>query len=330
MKKIIFLSVILLVSCISGTFAQCPVAVAPSYPTGCTSQYFTSITASGVGVVSTISYTSSSCTGSFFDMFSSEGVTAPTGSTVDVSISRVTGFSAYAAIYVDWNNNGVYELSELAGTVASLASSTASIVYSFTVPLTGIVTNTNLHMRVFLGEPPSAGGPLSSISPPCSAKWGESVDYYINASCTNPVLSISPASPSVCLGNSVALTASGAGPTPTYNWAPPASLSASTGATVTASPTVITTYTVTGYGPGVCTATKTTTVNVTPGITAVVSAGGPTTFCRGDGVLLSETSGSGSRYQWYDGAAAIPGATCSMPGSRRSATCSSATSCTTI
>ena len=310
MKPSILFFLLFLLSISSRSFAQCATGVSPSYPSGCTSQYFTSITATGTGVISTIGYASGSCIGSFFDDFLTQGVTAPTGTTVNININRLSSYYAYLAVYVDWNNNGTYELSELVGTITALPVGTASFTYSFTIPLIGIATNTNIHMRVFLGEPPSAGGPLSSINPPCGAKWGESIDYYLDATCTTPTLSVSPASPSVCgPTGSITLTASGAGPTPTYTWTPTATLSPATGAIVTSTPGTTTTYTVIGYGPGVCLATVPVTVTVNPVVTPAITPGGPTTFCPGGSVTLAETSGTGTLYQWYNGTTLIPGAT---------------------
>lgn len=42
---------------------------------------------------------------------------------------------------------------------------------------------------------------------------------------------------------------------------------------------------------------------------AFISAGGPTTFCAGGSVTLTANAGGGLSYQWYKGAAVIPGAT---------------------
>ena len=292
------------------TLAQCAAGVAPSYPSGCVSQYFTSITASGTSVASTISYTGGSCIGTYFNNFLTQGVTAPTGATVNINISRLASYYAYLAVYVDWNNDNVFETTELASSVMTMPVGLGSTTYSFTIPLLGIVTNTNLHMRVFLGEPPTSGGALSTISPPCSAKWGESCEYYINATCTTPTITVSPADPGVCVPTgSAALTASGAGASPIYTWAPPTGLSASTGATVTATPVVTSTYTVTGYGPGVCPASAPVTVSVNPLVSPVITPSGPTTICAGSSITLSETSGTGSIYQWYSGTTAITGAT---------------------
>jgi len=49
------------------------------------------------------------------------------------------------------------------------------------------------------------------------------------------------------------------------------------------------------------------TVNKNPA--ASISAGGPTTFCQGGSVTLTEVLVGGSTYQWYKGASAIAGAT---------------------
>ena len=42
---------------------------------------------------------------------------------------------------------------------------------------------------------------------------------------------------------------------------------------------------------------------------ATISAGGPTTFCAGGNVLLTEVAGAGQSYLWYAGASPITGAT---------------------
>ncbi len=294
----------------SSSYAQCAIGVGPTFTSGCTSQYFTSITASGTGVVSTISYTAASCIGTFYDNFLTQGITAPTGSTVNINVGRSTGYLAYLAVYVDWNNNGTYETTELVGTTMTLATATSTAVYSFTIPLIGIVTNTPLHMRVFVGEPPTAGGALSTINPPCSARWGEAVDYFLNSTCTNPTITCTPSSPSVCgPTGSILLTASGAGGTPTYNWSPSAGLSTTLGAVTTATPVTTSTYTITGYGPGVCLGTGPVTVTVNPIPVPVINPTGALSVCPGGSINLSEVSGTGISYQWFRGGTSIFGAT---------------------
>jgi gliding motility-associated-like protein len=81
-------------------------------------------------------------------------------------------------------------------------------------------------------------------------------------------ITVNPNTPSICPGANVALTASGGS---TYSWSPSASLSSSTGTTVTASPTSTTIYSVTGTDASGCTGSTTVTVNVSPITASAVS-----------------------------------------------------------
>jgi large repetitive protein len=72
-------------------------------------------------------------------------------------------------------------------------------------------------------------------------------------------VSISPSSASICSGSYTTLSASGLA---TYSWSPSTGLSATSGATVNASPTSTTTYTVSGTTAGGCAGSKTVTVTV--------------------------------------------------------------------
>ncbi len=80
---------------------------------------------------------------------------------------------------------------------------------------------------------------------------------------TNIPITIVPANPSICPGSYTVLTATGAA---TYTWAPPIGLSNTSGSSVAASPTVTTTYTVTGDDGAGCTGTATATVNIYPNV----------------------------------------------------------------
>ncbi len=288
-------------------YGQCSTGTAPSYTASCTSQFFYSVSASGVGVTSTISYTGSSCVGSYFNYFSTQGIVAPAGATVTIPFSRVTGYPAYIAVYVDWNNNGIFELTELAGTTTYLASATGSGSYIFTVPVTGVTVGVNLPMRIYLGEPHYVGG---SVSAPCSAWWGQSNDYYCRVVCPLTTITATPATSSICTGatTGVVLTAGGAGVGGTYTWSPSTGLSATTGDVVTALPSATTIYTVTGTDVTGCVGTATTTVTVNPLPTSSITTAS-SSICSGGSVTLSATISAGSTYQWYNGASLIVGAT---------------------
>jgi len=92
---------------------------------------------------------------------------------------------------------------------------------------------------------------------------------------------------SICIGNSTTLTASGA---VTYNWTPATGLNTTTGATVIASPTVTTTYTVfdpvnNSFG---CSNAKTITVYVnTP---TIIAGASPNPLCVGTTLNLTSSN----------------------------------------
>jgi gliding motility-associated-like protein len=108
---------------------------------------------------------------------------------------------------------------------------------------------------------------------------------------TTPTVIVSAGSLSLCSGNSTSLSATGA---TTYTWNPGALI----GANILVTPTITTTYSVTGSN-GSCTDTKTITITVNPNptITAVVS---PTNICAGSSATLS--SSGATSYTWNPGA----------------------------
>ncbi len=93
----------------------------------------------------------------------------------------------------------------------------------------------------------------------------------------------------ICPGSSTILTASGAD---SYSWFPATGLSSTTGATVVASPTVTTTYTVTGTAANGCISTttvKVTVIRVTIPPQAAICQGGSTTL----------TASGADSYSWF-------------------------------
>ncbi|MHB8259766.1 MAG: hypothetical protein ACYDCN_00975 [Bacteroidia bacterium] len=103
-------------------------------------------------------------------------------------------------------------------------------------------------------------------------------------------VNVNYSSVAICKGNSITLIASSAH---SYSWAPSSGLNHTTGANVIASPTVTTTYTVTGR-TGNCTATATVLVTVNPTPTLTVNS---YTICSGNSVNITAT-GNGTSYSW--------------------------------
>lgn len=104
-----------------------------------------------------------------------------------------------------------------------------------------------------------------------------------------PKVSVSPPSAQLCNGQSVSLTAAGSG---SFSWSPSTGLSSTTGAVVSATPSVTTTYTITSTS-GNCVATASVTVTVTP---LAAAAGPDTTVCPYEFVPLHATGGA--NYSW--------------------------------
>jgi gliding motility-associated-like protein len=118
-----------------------------------------------------------------------------------------------------------------------------------------------------------------------------------------PNLLTSISNGTICAGNTTNLNVNGASG---YNWSPTSGLSSATGAFVTASPSVSTTYTVTGFN-GVCTASASIPVQVVPvpnltisspeyqicyGKSTSMSASGAQNFVWSPASGLSNTTGS--------------------------------------
>ncbi len=103
----------------------------------------------------------------------------------------------------------------------------------------------------------------------------------------NPVISLQASQTNYCYGmEPVSLIASGGD---TYTWSPPLGLSATTGATVNATPSSITTYVVNGYDSLGCSASESITINLSPGVMVYASAN-PTTVCNNGTSVLAATA----------------------------------------
>jgi gliding motility-associated-like protein len=137
----------------------------------------------------------------------------------------------------------------------------------------------------------------------------------VHAITVNPVpsVSITPASATVCAGQSVTLNASPSPAGGTYLWSP----GGSTSSGITVSPGSSTTYTVT-YSLSGCTATATRLITVNP--VPTVSVTSPAPVCAGNsGTLTANPSIAGGTYSWSPGGTTAQTLTAS-PGSTTSYT----------
>ncbi len=152
---------------------------------------------------------------------------------------------------------------------------------------------------------PSTG--LSSVSGPAvSATPSATTTYTVTGTdvngCTNtdtrmvvvhPLPVITVPSVGICINTSATLTASGA---TTYVWSPASSLSSSSGTTVVASPSVTSTYNITGTDGFGCVGYAVTTVTVSP-VPPAPDAVSPVFYCQH--APARALTASGSNLLWY-------------------------------
>ena len=171
--------------------------------------------------------------------------------------------------------------------------STANFIYSgnamSAVPV--YVRFTPVSVGAAAGNVTFSGGTVNT--PPSIAVSGTGTLLSVSAS--------SSATGVLCTGGSATLSGSGSG-VASYTWSPAAGLSATTGADVVATPTVTTTYTVTGFNATGCTsASSTVTVTYNENTTAISAPGGASTICSPGSLALIETGTGGT---WSTTAAA--------------------------
>jgi len=205
-----------------------------------------------------------------------------------------------------WTENaaiGRIEMYTNLGSISALTPVTVSVIPQPTVILTGptnsICANTNATITASgVGNYTwSTGSNLNSIIVNPTSLTTYSVVGSIGSNCTAtaaiqvsvsagaPVLTLTPTSPSVCSGNSVAISASGA---ITYTF----SNGVNNNASFTPSSTSM--YTVTGTNAcGTSSAASQITVHPTPTITSVASS---TSICLGESATL--TASGADNYTW--------------------------------
>jgi hypothetical protein len=285
-----------------------PVAIAtPS------SQSICSGDATSITLTSNVPGTTFSWTVSQLPAGSITGASAGNGDAITQTITNTTASNATLTYTVTPANNGctgtpvtvVITVKPKPVLSSSLTPAAICSGSTFNYTPTSSTTGTTFSWTraAVAGNPASSGtGNISEVLS-AAATFNATYIYTLTADgCTNtqnvtvtvsgfPTITVTPATPSICIGSGTTLTASGAN---TYTWSPAAGLSSTTGATVTANPVVTTTYTVTGTNTVGCTGTTTVEVIVHPKPTVTVSP--DVTICNGSSTTL--TAAGAVTYTW--------------------------------
>lgn len=188
----------------------------------------------------------------------------------------------------NWN---LFAVDDLGGDAGSLTSWTITFEVATAVwtPVTGLYSNANATIAYVAGTPASTV--YFKQSPATTTAYTYTVTNTLGTCSSGPAsvtVTVNPL-PTVSVsptGQCGPVTLTATGNANSYSWSPAAGLSTTTGTTVTANPTLNTTYTVTGTITATgCTSSATTTVNATPA-TPVVS---PTSIniCLGNTTTLT-------------------------------------------
>ncbi len=164
------------------------------------------------------------------------------------TIALYTTADNIESVWFDYDHSGTFDVSEhtqIALTTIPNSTTTAT----FTVPVTALLGQTGMRVRSR-----ATGNPNGPPDACLSFGSGEAEDYIVTIACAVPNLTLTASSTTICNGTPVNLTGSGA---TTYSWNTSAVTSS-----ITVTPSVSTTYTLTGNnGPG-CSTTKTINIVV--------------------------------------------------------------------
>jgi gliding motility-associated-like protein len=236
----------------------------------------TVLTASGASTYTwTPSATLSSSTGT--------SVTASPASTTVYTITGTSASSCTATTTATVTIGGAITPSVASATICNGSSTTLTATGGTTYtwsPATGLSATTGASVTA---------NPTSTTTYTINAASGACTGTTTAVVTVNPLPTVTVNSPSICIGASTTLNASGA---TTYSWSPATGLSATTGASVTANPTVTTTYTITGTS-STCTSSATSIVTVNPLPTVTVNSA---TICPSSSAVLTATGAS--TYTW--------------------------------
>jgi hypothetical protein len=267
------------------------------YNTPCANTKSISISVVPSPTVNVTASTMTLCSGGTATLYAN-GASTYTWSTGSNAASIVVSPSVNTTYSVTGSNGGsctsTKTITVYAGTAPTVniavSSTTICAGQSVTLTASGASTyswSTGASSPTIVVSPTSSGTTyyVTGYNSPCSNTKSVSISVV-----PSPTVNVTASTTTLCSGGSVTISASGAS---TYTWS-----TGSNASSIVVSPSVNTTYSVTGSNGGSCTSTK--TINVAVGTTPVMTASTSNSLiCAGQTVTLS-ASGATS-YTYYPG-----------------------------
>ncbi|NDC40648.1 MAG: hypothetical protein EBZ77_03720, partial [Chitinophagia bacterium] len=248
-------------------------------------------------ILTTASYAWTPSSGLSSSTSGSPVVTVTSAGTYSVVVTDTTsGCNATATVNVATYATPTVTVSPAVVCVGTPMTASGASTYSW-APSTGLSATTG------------ATSTASSYTVTVYTVTGISVNGCVDTLIQNisvPTASVSPSSTIYCSGFSP-VSLSGVGTSTNYSWSPAFGLTATTGTTVGASPSVTTTYTVVGTNASGCTSAP-TTATVTFNHTPTTITGSSSTLCT-PGTMLLATDGTSGAWSASDTSVASVDAT---------------------
>ncbi|HMT75172.1 MAG TPA: choice-of-anchor J domain-containing protein [Chitinophagaceae bacterium] len=160
----------------------------------------------------TLNNSSSGCSGAGYSNYTA--LTAPTvysGANNPIRVTVGPGGSENAGVWIDYNKNGQFEVSEFTY-LGAISGGTLSA--NIAIPTTATSGTTRMRVRVKFSTPVLTGADA------CAAyTYGETEDYTVDIQpCVPVTITTQPASASITCGNNTSFTVATAGSLPVYSW----------------------------------------------------------------------------------------------------------------
>lgn len=203
-----------------------------------------------------------------------------TGALISSATVPVTAANVGVKTFIPLNFNLLpgtgYRLAQGTGSV-SMFRNNAGVTFPYTLPgyisITGSSAGATFYYFAYDWQ----------VSSACESSR-TTVNVTVN---TAPAITLAGGNNAICSGSSEVLTVSSTNTDYTYTWSPATGLSATTGTSVTASPTASTTYTVTATDANTgCSEAATTVITVNP-LPVVTASATPGTICAGGSTQLN-------------------------------------------